>query len=648
MAEAAALPGLEAELTCAVCLDLFREPVTAPCGHNFCRGCLAQFWAGDRRVLLGFTCPQCRAHFPDRPELHPNRVLCAVVEGFERGRLKPEPPDPAPDQAPVPDVPCDSCPPGGASASRTCLTCLASFCPEHLEPHRQSAAFASHRLSLPLADLAQRRCPRHGKLLEFYCRPHAACICAVCLLEHRACATQTAEEARDQREEELKALRTNVGYQIIQTQHSLELAQYQKQHIKESSVRQQSSLSYDYNEMKTMIEEEEKIAAKLIEDEENKANLKVDDVLDQITSQLGQLKEYKDQLDTVLAHTEGMVFWKNVSELPVISLESHTPPQQIELDSRKVELIGKAVSALKQNLMRQLKFSLEQRVCLLEQKGSAPGRKEPPAASDSETPQTSNPPEGKQSKKSSAPGRKEPPAASDSETPQTSNPPEGKQSKKKKLKPKPPPNQSQSPTAEQREIPSNPFVRNASPPRNRQDFLQYNCKVSFNQRTAHKKLVLSERYTSLSVTDQPQSYPELPERFFNCPQVLGLQWFTNGRRYWEVTNNGSSFWAVGIACSGMDRSGSRSRLGRNGLSWCVESFGLKLSAWHGDREVIVSAPQPRVMGVYVDFETGSVSFYSVSDAMRLLFSFKAQFKCQVFPAFWVGSSGTKLTLGQSC
>nr|XP_015195293.1 PREDICTED: tripartite motif-containing protein 52-like isoform X2 [Lepisosteus oculatus] len=59
------------ELQCPVCLGLFSDPVTLPCGHTFCRGCLESYLATDVPVHL---CPECRAPIPRR-DFRTNRVL---------------------------------------------------------------------------------------------------------------------------------------------------------------------------------------------------------------------------------------------------------------------------------------------------------------------------------------------------------------------------------------------------------------------------------------------------------------------------------------------------------------------------------------------------------------------------------------------
>ncbi|XP_078079058.1 E3 ubiquitin/ISG15 ligase TRIM25-like [Mustelus asterias] len=297
---------------------------------------------------------------------------------------------------------------------------------------------------------------------------------------------------------------------------------------------------------------------------------------------------------------------KNIAELPVISLDASNLPKPIEIDGRKVELVEKVVVALKQALGRQMKCSLEQRVRQLEQ---AERNKSKP--SPNQTPKT---------------------ATDEEQDPQ-----------KTKSRPSSSQNQPSSPYKEGGLRTSLPALTLAL---SRAELMHYNSKITYDHRTAHKKLVINDRFTVLSLVEQPQSYPDQPERFINCSQVLGLQSFTNGRHYWEVSNDGGSFWAIGIACVGVDRRGSRSRLGRNVLSWCVESFGRKLSAWHGDREMVLNVQLPRVVGVFLDFAAGHVAFYSVSNVPMLLISYKTEFQSRVFPAFWLSSKDAKLTLVQ--
>ncbi|XP_041935227.1 zinc-binding protein A33-like isoform X3 [Alosa sapidissima] len=46
----------EDNLSCPICCDIFRDPVTLKCSHSFCQECLQKYWK-DLEVLL---CPVCR------------------------------------------------------------------------------------------------------------------------------------------------------------------------------------------------------------------------------------------------------------------------------------------------------------------------------------------------------------------------------------------------------------------------------------------------------------------------------------------------------------------------------------------------------------------------------------------------------------
>uniref|UniRef100_A0A8C9EP08 RING-type domain-containing protein n=1 Tax=Pavo cristatus TaxID=9049 RepID=A0A8C9EP08_PAVCR len=85
---------LEEKLQCSICLELFRVPVTLPCGHNFCERCIdnhrnkqEQTANGARR---GYTCPECRYSCERHLELKKNVTLSDVVELARGGRVRAE------------------------------------------------------------------------------------------------------------------------------------------------------------------------------------------------------------------------------------------------------------------------------------------------------------------------------------------------------------------------------------------------------------------------------------------------------------------------------------------------------------------------------------------------------------------------------
>uniref|UniRef100_A0A3B4BGW6 Uncharacterized protein n=1 Tax=Periophthalmus magnuspinnatus TaxID=409849 RepID=A0A3B4BGW6_9GOBI len=68
----------EETFLCSICLEVFSEPVTTPCGHNFCQRCTSQVWDTDGPC----TCPLCKEMFHSRPQLKVNTLLKEVASGF--------------------------------------------------------------------------------------------------------------------------------------------------------------------------------------------------------------------------------------------------------------------------------------------------------------------------------------------------------------------------------------------------------------------------------------------------------------------------------------------------------------------------------------------------------------------------------------
>ncbi|XP_043113051.1 tripartite motif containing 105 isoform X3 [Puntigrus tetrazona] len=54
---------LREDLTCAICFELFKDPVMLGCMHHFCRRCIVSYWKTVRGPV---SCPQCRQEFPNK------------------------------------------------------------------------------------------------------------------------------------------------------------------------------------------------------------------------------------------------------------------------------------------------------------------------------------------------------------------------------------------------------------------------------------------------------------------------------------------------------------------------------------------------------------------------------------------------------
>lgn len=185
------------QLLCPICLDLFNQPVSTPCGHNFCRDCINTYWQSANLS----QCPICKQKFHRRPELKVNTFISEVASQFKKMVEKSETAAAGYSSGHKGGVSCDVCIGKRVAALKSCLDCLASFCEAHLEPHYVLSTFKSHHLINPLMNIQERTCEKHGKLLDLFCNDDRAYVCQICTKkEHRGHQTVPIEdESRERR-----------------------------------------------------------------------------------------------------------------------------------------------------------------------------------------------------------------------------------------------------------------------------------------------------------------------------------------------------------------------------------------------------------------------------------------------------------------
>ncbi|XP_018430387.1 PREDICTED: E3 ubiquitin-protein ligase TRIM11-like [Nanorana parkeri] len=156
----AAAAALQQELKCCICLNIYSEPTTLPCGHTFCKQCIQKtFQTSDQR-----SCPECRRRLPPQMELNRNTKMCSLIEHLTSAKSKS-----AKDQGG-----CSYC---EETAEKLCLDCETPLCGDHLKKHKDSAGHVLIDLS---TKVQSRKCATHKEVLKYYCTEEGVNVCASC------------------------------------------------------------------------------------------------------------------------------------------------------------------------------------------------------------------------------------------------------------------------------------------------------------------------------------------------------------------------------------------------------------------------------------------------------------------------------------
>lgn len=129
--------------------------------------------------------------------------------------------------------------------------------------------------------------------------------------------------------------------------------------------------------------------------------------------------------------------------------------------------------------------------------------------------------------------------------------------------------------------------------------------------TANPFLVLSDDGKQVHCGNVEQKVPDSPKRFNTACNVLGKQSFSSGRFYYEVQVEGMTSWDLGVVKGSINRKGSITASPASGF-WTI---CLRKGSKYKSAAVYLSVKHPlRTVGVFVDYEKRSVSFYDVDSA----------------------------------
>ncbi|XP_045072820.1 tripartite motif-containing protein 16-like [Coregonus clupeaformis] len=342
------------QFCCSVCLHLLKEPVTTACGHSYCRRCIEDCW--DQDVLKGvYSCPQCRETFTPRPNLRKNTILAEMVEKLKETGLQAAPP-PALCYAGPGDVACDFC--TGTrkqKALMSCLVCLASYCETHLQSHYESPALKKHKLVKATAQLQEKICSHHDKLLEVYCLTDQQCICYLCTMdEHKGHNTVSAAAERTEKQMQLGMSQQKVQQRFQEREKELKKLQKAVKSLKRSAQAAVEDSDKIFTELIRSIERRRSEVKELIRAQEKAQVSQAEGLLEQLEQEIAELRKRSTELEQ-LSHTEDHIhFLQSYQSLSGTSVSSDLPSIVV----RPLQYFGdvsKTVSELREKLEDVLK-----------------------------------------------------------------------------------------------------------------------------------------------------------------------------------------------------------------------------------------------------------------------------------------------------
>nr|XP_033491353.1 E3 ubiquitin-protein ligase TRIM21-like [Epinephelus lanceolatus] len=346
----------EDQFLCSICLDVFTDPVTTPCGHNFCKTCITEHWSTN----VPYQCPNCNKVFYTRPELQVNTFISEMAAQFRQSAQQKASSSSSEQQVSKPgEVPCDVCTGTKLKALKSCLVCLESYCETHLEPHLTRSGLKKHQLIDPVENLEGRMCLKHDKLLELFCKTDQMCVCMLCtVLDHKTHDVVPLREEYEGKKAELGKTETEIQQMIQKRRLKIEEIKHSVELSEEDADREIADGVQVFTALKESVERSQAELMDTIKEKQRKTEKQAEGFIKELEQEISELKKRSTEVEQLSRSEDHLHLLQSF-----MSLNTAPPTKDwTEVSVRPPSYEGtvrRAVSQLEETLSKQMKKLFE-------------------------------------------------------------------------------------------------------------------------------------------------------------------------------------------------------------------------------------------------------------------------------------------------
>ncbi|XP_058635853.1 E3 ubiquitin-protein ligase TRIM39-like isoform X2 [Onychostoma macrolepis] len=312
------ISSLSEEIQCSICLEVFTDPVTTPCGHNFCKICLNKCWNNSQTC----SCPYCKETFKQRPDLKINTTLRELVDHYKKK---------SPEK--TAEVLCDICEERKQKALKSCLVCQSSYCETHLERHLRVTGLKKHKLMDPVSNLEDYICQKHERPLDLFCRDDQTCVCSFCTVtDHKNHNTVPIEEESEEKKTELMKTQKDVQQTIQNRIKKIQDIKHSAEVRKRNTEKEKAAHVELFTDLIRSIERCQTELLEMMEEQQKAAEKQEQELIEELEQEITELKMRNTELEQ-LSHTEDHLHLlqihsslcspRNTRNWPEISMKTH-------------------------------------------------------------------------------------------------------------------------------------------------------------------------------------------------------------------------------------------------------------------------------------------------------------------------------------